>query len=806
MPERLRFPSLSHWGAFHAVVEDGRVVACEPFERDPSPSPILRSMPGMVHSPLRIQRPAVREGWLRQREGSDRAARGRERFVEVDWDTALDLVAGELARVRATHGGEGIFGGSYGWSSAGGLHHARTLVQRFLHTGGGCVGQVGNYSWGAAQFLLPHVIGTFAPVTGRVTDWRSVVANTKLFLAFGGLPLRNLQVTSGGAGEHSSAAWIAEAARADIEFVVISPTRADVPPGLRARWLPIRPNTDTALMLALAHTLVSEGLHDAGFLRTHCTGFDAWWQYLSGASDGQPKDATWAARLCGIDAATIVELARACARQRTMINCTWALQRAHHGEQPYWASIALAAVLGQIGLPGGGFAFGHGSINGAGTPRPDVAAPRLATGPNPLRRAIPAARLADMLLQPGEAFEFNGRRDVYPDIRLVYWAGGNPFHHHQDLNRLLRAWQKPETIVVHDSWWTPTARRADIVLPATTTLERDDVGGSSRDRYLLAMKRAIAPVGQSRDDYDIFRELSARAGHEAAFTEGRDTAQWVRHLYEQTVADWARAGFDMPSFDAFWAREHVALPEPASPMVLFESFRQQPEAAPLATPSGRIELHSATIAGFGYDDCPPHPTWLAPHEWLGAPTAREWPLHLISSQPPDKLHSQLDAGAVSAAGKVQGRQAVRLHPTEARARGIADGQLVRVRNARGSCLGGAVLDEAVMPGVVVMSTGAWFDGELAADRAGHHAGDAGDAGGDRGGDSGGNAGGDAGPDAGGTLQALERHGNPNVLTADRGTSRLTQGCAAMSALVEVEAWTGEAPPVRAFDTPTLVSA
>lgn len=761
---RQHFPSLSHWGAFTAVVENGRVVACEPFARDPAPSPILRSMPGMVHSPLRIARPAVREGWLRQREGSDRAARGHERFVEVDWNTALELVAGELARVRGQHGHDAIFGGSYGWSSAGGLHHARTLTQRFLHSGGGCVGQAGNYSWGAAQFLLPHVIGTYSPVTGRVTDWRSVLAHTQLFIAFGGLPLRNTQVTSGGAGEHSSAAWIARAARSDIEFVVISPTRSDVPDDLRARWIPIRPNTDTALMLGMAHTLLAEGLHDADFLRTHCSGFEAWARYLRGTDDGQPKDAAWAAAICGVAADTIADLARSAARQRTMINCTWSLQRAHHGEQPYWASIALAAVLGQIGLPGGGFAFGHGSVNGAATPRPDVAAPRLSAGPNPIARNIPVARMADMLLQPGQSYAFNGRAGTYPDIQLVYWAGGNPFHHHQDLNRLLRAWQKPETIVVHDSWWTPTARRADIVLPATTTLERNDVGGSSRDRYLLAMKQAIAPVGLSRNDFDIYRELAARAGHEAAFTEGRDEAAWVRAIYDSTATNWRAAGFALPDFDQFWEQGVAELPEPEQEMVLFEAFRQNPQAAPLDTPSGRIELHSTAIAGFAYADCPPQPTWLEPAEWLGADSARQWPLHLISSQPADKLHSQLDAGVVSREQKLRERQRVRLNPADAQARGIGDGDLVRVFNSRGSCLGGATWDDAVMPGVVVVSTGAWFDG------------------------------GSDDP---------ERHGNPNVLTMDLGTSRLSQGSSAMTALVDVALWHGEALPVRVFEPPAL---
>jgi biotin/methionine sulfoxide reductase len=152
-----RFPSLAHWGAFTALVENGRVIECEPFARDASPSPMLAAIPEMLHSPLRIARPAIREGW---REGRPRS--GADRFYEVDWDEALDLVASELTRVRGAFGNTAIFGGSYGWSSAGRLHHARTLVRRFLFQGGGCVDQVGNYSWGAAQFLLPHVIGTFS--------------------------------------------------------------------------------------------------------------------------------------------------------------------------------------------------------------------------------------------------------------------------------------------------------------------------------------------------------------------------------------------------------------------------------------------------------------------------------------------------------------------------------------------------------------------------------------------------------------------------------------------------------------------
>ncbi len=375
------------------------------------------------------------------------------------------------------------------------------------------------------------------------------------------------------------------------------------------------------------------------------------------------------------------------------------------------------------------------------------------------------ARMANMLLHPRTIYRYHGETRKYPDIRLVYWAGGNPFHHHQDLNRLERGWQRPETIGVNESWWTPTARRADIVLPVTTTLERNDVCGSSRDRFVLAMKKALPAQGHSRNDFDIYRELSAMAGHEHDFTEGRDEAQWLRFIYDTMTDSWRRAGIDAVDFDTFWQAGYVELPEPAQDFVLFDAFRNDPRQHALGTPSGKIELYSERIAGFGYDDCPPHPAWLPPVEWLGAERAREFPLHLVTSQPADKLHSQMDAGVVSRRSKIKGRERVTLSRAEGAARGIADGDLVSVFNDRGRCVAAAVLDDAVMDGVAIMSTGAWFDPQS---------------------------------------PLLERHGNPNVLTVDVGTSRLTQAPSALSALVQIERWTGPVPDVRAFEAPEFV--
>lgn len=743
-----RYFQLAHWGAFTAVVEDGRLVRCEPFAADPAPSRMLESMPAMVYGPQRIRQPMVRRGWLQRRAESDGAQRGRDDFVPVSWDEALALVAGEIARVRAEHGAQGIFGGSYGWSSAGRLHHARSLIRRFHFAGGGCVDQVGNYSWGTAQFLLPHVIGTYRPLTGRVTSWPSILRHTEVFVAFGGLATKNGQVSSGGAAEHTQPAWLRALGQSGARVINISPTRDDCPDYVGAEWIAIRPNTDVALMLAVAHELVATGMHDVGFLERYCSGWPVLAAYITGESDGIAKTPRWAEAITGVPAGRIAQLARELAGVRSYITCSFAVQRAHRGEQPYWMAIALAAMLGQIGLPGGGFGFGHGSMNGVGNPRVATPGPEMPVGPNPAALSIPCARLTDMLLHPGQPYRFRGETHHYPDVRLVHWAGGNPFHHHQQLGRLREAWARPETIVVQEIGWTATARHADIVLPATTSLERNDIGGSSRDSYVLAMQRAIAPVHQARDDFAIFSELAERLGYREAYTEGLDEQGWIEAIYARCAEAQSRAGIVLPSFEAFWSRGFVKLPPPEHDFVLFADFRADPGGHPLRTPSGRIELASDALRRLD-TDCGFHPAWREPVEWLG--NARRYPLHLVSVQPADRLHSQLDPGPLAQANKIAGSERIAMHPDDARRRGLTTGQRVRVFNGRGALLAGLAVDDGITPGVCVMATGAWYD-----------------------------------PDE----QGLDHAGAANSVTLDIGTSELTQGPNAMSCLVEVEA----APP------------
>ncbi len=765
---RTRYPQSAHWGVFEAEVEDGTLVAARPYRDDPDPSPILDNIPGSVRHPTRIAQPMARAGWLDGGPGPS-ARRGAEPFVPITWETATQRLAHELRRVRDAHGPRAIYGGSYGWASAGRFHHAQSQLHRFLNLLGGYTRKRHSYSLGAAEVILPHVFGDAWEAVKRAATWAEVAEQTDLLVCFGGLPLKNMAVDPGGISHHRVRDHLRRTAERGAAFVLFSPIRDDLPEFARAEWHPLVPGTDVAVMLALAHTLITEGLHDRAFLATHCAGFERVERYVLGLDDGLPKTPEWAAPLAQVHADALRALARRMAAGRTLITLNYSLQRAEFGEQAPWMAATLAALLGQIGQPGAGFGFGYGSMGGKGVPHHAFDFPALPQGKNPVDAFIPVARLADMLLHPGEPFDYDGQRLTYPDIKFVYWCGGNPFHHHQDIGRLRRAFARPETIVVHDPFWTATARHADLVLPSTVSLERNDIGGTDVDSVLVAMRQAIAPYAQARSDYAIFAEVAAALGVGERFTEGRAELDWLRHLYDQWRERTAPRGFTPPPFDAFWEAGYVDLPTSAAPdadLRQFQAFVADPAAAPLSTPSGRIELYSETIAGFNYDDCPGHASWLEPTEWLGGARAAEFPLLLIANNPKTRLHSQLDVGATSQASKVQGREPVRLHPADAAARGIRAGDVVRLFNDRGACLAGAVLSDAVRPGVAQLSTGAWYDPLDPAD-----------------------------PDA------LCVHGNPNTLTLDRGTSRLAQGCSGQHVLVEIARWEGAPPPLKVHAPP-----
>ncbi|MGB5327613.1 MAG: molybdopterin-dependent oxidoreductase [Gammaproteobacteria bacterium] len=735
----------SHWGAFRVLTRDNRIIGTEDFAADPHPSRIPNILPAAVHHKTRVARPSIRRGWL---ESGDRARdlRGRDEFVELPWDEALDITATELQRVIAEHGNESIFGGSYGWASAGRFHHALGQVHRFLNVSGGYVASFASYSTAAAQAIIPHVFGmNFLKMTwGMQNAWPTIADNTQTLVMFGGINPKNSQVSMGGVTHHETDGWFREFDKRGILRINISPQITDTPPG--AEWLAVIPGTDTAMMLGIAHALEADNRVDRDFIDRCTTGYDRFRSYLLGESDGVVKTPEWAAAICGIDATSIRELAQTMATTRTLITVAWSLQRGQNGEQPFWMAATLAAMLGQIGLPGGGIGYGYGAIGGVGVAVKRIAGLTLPQGENQVADFIPVARIADLLLNPGQPYDFNGQQRKYADIRLVYWCGGNPFHHHQDLNRLEQAFKQPETIIVHEPWWTATAKRADIVLPATTPYEREDIGRAQGDSYLFHMPRLIDPVDEARDDYEIFTNLARRMGLEQEFTEGRSAGEWLTHLYEQFRQETMADGIDLPDFEELRRRNWIDLPVRGAEYAQtpFAEFRKDPVASPLSTPSGRIEIFSATIDGFGYDECPGHPCWQTPDEWLGAELTAEYPLHLVSPQPGDKLHSQMESAIADLPGTRP--TPIEINPEDANTRGLHDGDLVKVFNQRGGCKARAHISTDIRPSVVSLPTGAWLETGI---------------------------------------DGTDTQGNPNILTRDLGTSRIGQGSSAHTTLVEV---------------------
>jgi biotin/methionine sulfoxide reductase len=735
----------SHWGTYHVKVDEGRVASLEDFSEDPDPSPIGHGIVGVLDGPTRITAPMVRKSWLEGGPGTAGDKRGNDTFVEVSWEKANKLVADELARVRRKHGNASIYAGSYGWASAGRFHHAQSQLKRFLNCIGGYASSKNTYSFAAAEVLVPHVLGTFRGHLDRTTSWETIASDCELFVAFGGVPLKNGQISQGGVGAHVQKSSLRAAHSAGTQFINISPLKSDIEDEVNPEWFAIRPSTDAAMMLGLAHVLILERLTDEGFLKSHTVGFERFSAYLTGELDGVAKTADWAAEICDLPAEKIRDLARRMAKSRTMISVSWSLTRQDHGEQPFWAAIALASMLGQIGLPGTGLGFGYSAMNNTGLNRHLINYASFPQGDNPVEDFIPVARVTDMLENPGGQFDYNGKSYKYPDARVIWWAGGNPFHHHQDLNRMRRAWAKPDTVIANEWCWNALALHADIVLPCTTALERSDLAISPKDPFIVVMDKAIDPIGQARDDHEIFRGIAAQMGVEDVFTEGRSPDDWLRWIWGVSRQNAASEGIDLPDWDTLHEDGWFRVPTPSKPTITMEAFRKDPKSHPLDTPSGKIEIFSATIDSFGYDDCPGHPVWIEPAEWLGRATFDQ--LHLISNQPKNKLHSQLDHGEVSRSDRPKGVEPMMMHPDDAVARGLSEGDIVRLKNSRGACIAELRLSTSIRQGVIQIATGAWFT------------------------------------PMGNTCML----GNPNTLTLDKGTSKLAQGPIAHSCLVELKA-------------------
>ncbi|MFA7268302.1 MAG: molybdopterin-dependent oxidoreductase [Sterolibacterium sp.] len=710
-------PSACHWGPFKAVVKKGVLVGVQPLsDIDAMPTKMLtEGMLSRVYHKTRVKYPMVRKSYLANPAGDTKPhLRGKEAFVRVGWDEILAITADTILTTAEKHGNEALFSASYaGWAHAG-LLRPQILQGRLFSLIGGHSVTAGNYSFGASLASLSHIIGGMEAYSPQ-TAWEVIAEHTEVMVLIGCDPWKNSRIELNVADHQMLPRW-KQIKEKGVRFISINPQYTVTDVELGSAWVKIVPNTDTALFLAMAYHAYTTGKADKAYLDKYTVGFDKFLSYLLGKdADGTPaKTPEWAAAITGIPAGKIVEMADLFASKRTQFAGAWSLQRAHHGEMPHWAILNFAAMLGKIGKPGEGVGFSW-HYGGAGMPMSTKAMPMgLPQGGNLVKARCPASRINDMLLNPGKQYMLNGVAHTYPNARLIYTAGNNFMSHQQNTNELLRAMNKQvSTVICQDPWWCASSRFADIVLPATSALERNDIssGGTYSNDKIYAMRQVIQPFGESLDDFEIFRRLGDLMGVGLQFTgiqmtsdgrvlgEGMTVMQILKNAYSRSDAK-------VP-FDEFWEKGIVKLevPEPMRKWVLHGDFYGDPVKNPLPTRSGKIELYCETIDSFKIKDCPPIPKFLEPAEYLG--NAKPGQVHVISPHPFNRLHSQMANADLRADENVQGRQHVCISIEDAAARNIKDGDLVELYNERGALLAGARVTDRIMKGVVALEEGNW---------------------------------------------------------------------------------------------------
>lgn len=685
-----------------ATLQDGVITRLETDDRpDRLAAPQLRACPRgraylrRQYHPDRLQYPLERDG-----------PRGAGQFKRVSWETALDRLAGEMQRVKAEYGNSALFVpyGTGSYNQMNGAHTARRLMNLF----GGCLGIYNSYSWAAINTATPTVYGTL--VTGNQRqDW----LNARLILMWGWNPAEMRDGTN-------SEYFVKLARQQGARVICIDPRLSLSAASLADEWIPIRPGTDAAAMSSMAYVMLTEGLYAQEFVRTHCLGWDAsqmppgceqaesYTDYLLGRRDGQPKTPEWAERLTSIPAARLARLAHEYATtQPAVLYQGYGMQRRAYGEQVVRAGCVLAALSGNVGLPGG-WASGLALQAPDGGPFWTV----FPTGTNPVKASIPVFLWSEAVLrgkQLGQAEGVLGVERLDNDIKLIYAVASNCLiNQHANLQRsaaILQDEHKVEFLAVQDNFLTPTARFADLVLPACTQFETWGIedGWKYGDEAIL-MPKLVEPLGESKSDYRICAELAERLGFGAAYTEGRDERAWVAWVIER----YRETRFpDIPDLDEFEASNCGVYAHPVTePAVAFADFRRDPLRYPLNTPSGKIEIFSRALFDLGQPETiPAVPKYIQEWESPFGPEAQRYPLQAIGHHTLQRVHSTHanNDWLVEAFP-----QRVFINPLDARARGIRDGDQVRVFNERGKIELLCRVTPKILPGVVDIPQGAWW--------------------------------------------------------------------------------------------------
>jgi len=684
-------------------VRDGVIVRIEGDDRpeDSIENPQLRAcVRGRAYRrrqyhPDRLKYPMKRAG-----------KRGEGKFVRISWDEALDKVASEMVRVKNTYGNASMYV-PYGTGSYNQIN-GRQTAQRLMNLFGGSLGFYNSYSWACISCATPYVYGT--NITGNQRqDW----LNSRYILMWSWNPAEMRDGTN-------SEFFVRRAREKGAHVVCVDPRLTLSAVSLADEWVPIRPGTDTAMMSAMAYVMITEKLYDAGFVNTHCLGFDetrmppgaedaeSYKDYILGTRDGVPKTPGWAEAICGVPRATIVRIAREYATIKPgVLYQGYGMQRRAFGEQVVRAGCVLAAITGNVGIPGG-WAGGIALQAPDGGPSWIV----FPVGDNPVKAMIPSFLWSEAVVRGREMGKEDGVVGVEKlgaDIKLIYAVACNALiNQHANINRTARILQdesRVEFLAVQDNFLTPTGRFADILLPACTQFETWGLadGWKYGDEVIL-MPKIVDPPFETRSDYWICSEIARRLGIYEAYTEGRGERDWIAWAIEE----YRKTRFpDIPALDEFEKSNIGVYSVPVTdPAVAFTDFRRDPEKHPLPTPSGKIEIFSKRLYDMNKPGViPAVPKYIQEWESPFGPEAAKHPLQVISHHYLATVHSTHDNNDWL---REAFPQRLFINPVDAEARGIRNGDMVKVFNERGATMVRCRLTRRIMPGVIALPQGAWW--------------------------------------------------------------------------------------------------
>ncbi|ELY5871537.1 molybdopterin-dependent oxidoreductase [Cronobacter sakazakii] len=667
-----------------------------------------RSMRRRVYNPDRLKYPMKRVG-----------KRGEGKFVRISWDEALDTIAQGMKRIISDYGNEAIYL-NYGTGTLGGTMTrswppGKTLLARLMNCCGGYLNHYGDYSSAQIAAGLNYTYGGWADGNSP-----SDIENSKLVVLFGNNP-GETRMSGGGVTYYVEQAR----AKSQARMIVIDPRYTDTAAGREDEWIPIRPGTDAALASAIAWVLITENYVDQPFLDNYCVGYDEktlppgapanghYKAYILGdGPDGTAKTPAWAAPITGIPEARIIKLAREIGEAKpAFIAQGWGPQRHSNGELACRAIAMLPILTGNVGIHGGNSGAREGSFS--------LPFERMPTLQNPVETSISMFTWTDAIdrgpSMTATADGVRGKEKLDVPIKMIWnYAGNCLINQHSQINRtheILQDDKKCELIVVIDCHMTASARYADILLPDCTASEQMDFAldaSCGNMAYVIFADQAIAPRFECRTIYDITSALAVRMGVGDTFTEGRTQEGWLRHLYAQSQ----RAIPALPDFDTFRQQGIFKLRDPQGHHVAYQAFRENPAANPLDTPSGKIEIYSSALADIAAhwqlpegDVIHPLPVYSPGFEQVSDPLRAQYPLQLTGFHYKSRTHSTYGNVDVLQAAC---RQQVWINPQDAQARGINDGDLVRVWNARGEARIEAKVTPRIMPGVVALGEGAWY--------------------------------------------------------------------------------------------------